>query len=211
MPSPMDVDETHTFSDAVTERAWWQEWIHLERLERDCNTSVMDESVTSGSASDSPSENTRPTTLDDSELESNAHSYDPGQDDIMRVTVTSAGDRSHPRVGDQDDSILIPVLIDEHKQSNVVDVPQTLPPSGRLVTRDHTRASRRLAPRMDGQAITSWRDGSPPRTETPQGRSPRARIVLNPAKTAIVRAKGSCYHCSTLKVAVSGMPKMIDV
>jgi hypothetical protein len=206
-----DVDDIYTVIDRVAERDLLEEFIDLERLERDYDPSVTDASMTSESTSDSPSEHTRPTTIENSEVTSNAPSYGLDQDDM--VQETGASNRDHYRAGDQrsgldSTSLLIPVLSDEHKEPTVVDRPPTLPPDGGLVapvTTVHLRGSRLLAPGPGPQpaAITSWSHGSPPRPEVPQGRSPRNRTVFDPKKTAGVRAMKSCQHCSIRKISVN--------
>ncbi|OIW35012.1 hypothetical protein CONLIGDRAFT_639333 [Coniochaeta ligniaria NRRL 30616] len=211
MAVPMDVfdaGEIRAFIDPFTERELFNEFIDLDRLVRDYDPSVTDVSMTSESASESPSERTRPTTTENSEVTSNAPSYDLDQDDMMQETGASS--RDHPSAGDQQSgldssSLLIPVLRDEHKKRTVVDRPPTLPPSGGLVDEVlaptiHLRASRLIAPRPDAHPITSWRDGSHPRPEVSQERAPRSRTLVDPKKTADVRAKGSCLHCSISKV-----------
>lgn len=212
MASPMDlcdVEDIRAVIDAVTDKALFEEFIHWDKLERDYDPSVTDASMVSESASDSPSDRTWPTTMEKSDVTSNAFSYDHDQDDMMQDTETSS--RLYPCAKDRQSGLdstglLIPVLRDEHKEPTVVSRPLNLPPSGGLVAPGvHLRSSRLLAPAPSAHpsAITSWSHGSPPRPEVSQGRSQRPRKVFDPKKTAGVRAKGSCQHCSILKVAVS--------
>ncbi|KAB5536598.1 hypothetical protein GE09DRAFT_1226657 [Coniochaeta sp. 2T2.1] len=204
-----DVEEIYEVIDAVADRAMFKEYTHLvddSKTERDNTPSVTDASMTS--ASDSQSERTRGTTMDHSEVTSNAPSPGSDQDDMMQETGANANNRHHPtRAGAQNSGLdlLIPVLSDTHKERTVVDRPATLPPSGGLVEKTfpvHLRASRPLAPRPGAHSATvmSWSPGSPPRTDVPQGRAGRSRTVRDPEKTAAVRKRKSCQHCAILRV-----------
>ncbi|KAB5580764.1 hypothetical protein GE09DRAFT_1213203 [Coniochaeta sp. 2T2.1] len=204
-----DVEEIYEVIDAVADRAMFEEFTHLvedSKMERDYTPSVTDASMTS--ASDSQSERTRGTTMDHSEVTSDAPSPASDHHDMMQETGANANNRHHPtRAGAKHSGLdlLIPVLIDKHKERTVVDRPATLPPSGGLVEKTfpvRLRASRPLAPRHGTQSATvmSWSHGSPPRTDVPQGRAGRSRTVRDPKKTAAVRKRKSCQHCAILRV-----------
>jgi hypothetical protein len=204
--------DIYTVIDPLADRELFDEFIDLKMFESDYAPSVTDASMTSGSASDSPSEHTRSTTVENSEVTSNAPSYDLDQDYLMQGTGANSRDHgTDQQSGLGSTPLLIPVLIDEHKQLTVGDRPASLPPSGGLVapvTPVHLRSSRAIAPKPGGgpqpAAITSWGHGSPPRPpEVPQGKSPRPRTVFDPKKTAGVRAAKSCLHCSIHKLSVS--------
>ena len=214
-PHPMDrcdVEDIKKTINAVEDRAMFEEYTILfdsGTMERDYTPSVTDASMTS--SSDSPSEHTRPTTTDYSEVTSDAPSPDPDQDDMMQVTGANANSRDNPTGAGAQHSggdLIFPVLVDMHKERTVVDRPPTLPPSGGLVAENfpvHLRPSRAIAPRPDthSPAIMSWSQGSPPRTDGGvQGRAGRSRVVHDPKGTAAVRKLGSCQHCAIQKIKV---------
>lgn len=210
--------DIYTVIDTVAERdsfEEFEEFVHLKMLEPDYPPSVTDASMTSAaSASDSQSEHTRPTTAEISEVTSNAPSYDLELDDLMQGNAAdSQGD--HASGTDQQPGLgrtplLIPVLMDTHKERTVTDRPTSLPPTGGLMgpVGPVHRSSRAIAPKPgtgpQPAAITSWAHGSPHRPpEVSQERSPRPRTVFDPKKTAGVRAARSCLHCSIHKLSVS--------
>ena len=211
----MEVDETCNVHDPAAGEDW-QQYFDFDRWVQDYPSSGTETAeISHPNASDTPSEHTLVTTLEDSDVTSNAPSYDPGPDDMMQESGNGDMNGITPEGGFQpsgrnSNPLLIPVLSDKHKERTVVDRPQTLPPARDLVipvgpvTPVHLRGPRPLAPAppVDDQAITSWTHGSPPQLETPQ-RIPRTRALKDPKQTAEVRAKGSCQHCSLLRVKVS--------
>jgi hypothetical protein len=174
-----------------------EEFFDMKLYEQQHAPSVTDTSVTTDpSAADSSSENTRPTTVGNSEVHSNAASNDPSQDEIMQETgvCDHDGTRMSSHHPGPESPLLFPELLDEHKTRAVVKIPQKLP--------NRLPGSRTLAPKPGGPAVTSWGNGSLSPLE-PSQRGPSRTRKVDRDRTKKTRDKGACINCRIHKRTVS--------
>jgi hypothetical protein len=191
----------------------YEEYLDYKLLEWSPDPSVAGASTASESVLFSPSENTFSLTNDNSEVSSNAPSFDLDRDEVMR-DAGAANNRNDVTLMGQTSGLgssplLIPVLFDKHMESTVVNRPAVLPPTTGLMAitvpvrpRQPQAIAPKLSPGSQLATVTSWGNRSSLTLEATQETCPRSRNVKDAEKVAKVRESNACVRCRIHKISV---------